>query len=134
MTEFDRFIEGRMERLNVTHNPDGSVDVEAKEELLEVCDFCGIGNVPTQTHPASDVPTLVVNGEVMSVSVGDWCGCDPCSDLIHRFDRDGLKARALAFYSPLITAGGFAEELVVDMITQAQDAFWSARRAPGQTA
>jgi len=54
-----------------------------------ICDFCNAPDPPWE-YMAKEID--LIPGD--TVSVGSWCACTPCRELIDANDRDGLAARA----------------------------------------
>jgi len=72
------------------------------ETLL--CDFCSTPE-PAWAYPAADFQDSPI-----SVSVGGWCACQMCHDLIESGCREGLVTRSfqkyLSKHGPALDSGG----------------------------
>lgn len=82
-----------------------------------VCDFCSAPD-PSWEYPAatSEMPLGV------GTSLGAWCACDNCRELIEADDREGLISRAVGRY-PMPD-----EPMMRQAIEMVQQVFWQARR------
>lgn len=80
-----------------------------------VCDFCNAPDPPWEYPAATSEMPLGVG-----TSLGAWCACDNCRQLIEAEDREGLVSRAVSRYPP--------DPLARQAIEMVQAVFWQARR------
>jgi len=101
------------------------------------CDFCATG-APRWRYPARTVRlgTVVCGDSVfLPVSLGGWCACQGCSDLVEAGDWPGLARRTLRSLDvDLSCAGPGTRVRMLAAFHMAHEAFRKARSGPREAA
>lgn len=73
------------------------VNIRACSEDTIICDFCSDPK-PYASYPAQDMDASNILGlpnTVKATSVGEWCACKECYDLIEKDDYEALSLRSV---------------------------------------
>lgn len=92
------------------------------------CDFCSAPEVTTE-FPARDHEQLAD-----AYSLGSWCACDVCVELIEASDRYALARRCAHGFCKkhdIPPRGPLFEEIEAE-VTTIHAKFWASRTGPGQ--